>query len=609
MRARPGSTAADRADRSPLPELPSQLTPPRAGPRWVPVAALGLLGLVLGYLGFAEHAEIHGLDRSAWDLAYLALQLVPMESGSVAAPVPWQLVVARLLLPLVTGYAAVLTLAALFRDQVRLLTLRFARDHVVICGLGRMGLLLTGECIRTGRRVAVIESDPANPHIEPARQAGAAVIVGSAADPHHLRSAGLPRAGYLVVLCGQDAVNAEVALRARDLTRERAASPLSCVLQIGDPTLGELLMSHTFAMDEASGFRLEILNLYDTAARSMLKDFPALLDPSHARPPHILIVGGGGFGMSLILHAALAWRGRGRGERSRLRISLVDVQADRRLKDLASRHPWLAQACTLRAHEVDIFGAGFHEDHELNRSVLAKEATGICVCLDDDAQNLSAGLMLRDRLGGREVPIIMGMRDNRGLARLLQAWDSTAAERSGLHAFPLLEHACQLDLVLGGIHEVLARAIHDNYVTAQTALGETSATNPSLAGWGELSESLREANRAQSRHIGAKLRSIGCAIAPISDLDADVFQFSSQELELLAEAEHQRWMDETRRAGYRFGPGPKDSVRKIHPSLLPWGDLSEGEKEKDRAATRAIPGLLALAGLQIYRVPAAGPTS
>jgi len=509
----------------------------------------------------------------------------------------------------VTGYAAVLTLAALFRDRVRLLTLRFARDHVVICGLGRMGLLLTGECIRTGRRVAVIESDLANPHIEPARQAGAAVIVGSAADPHRLRSAGLPRAGYLVVLCGQDAVNAEVALRARDLTSKRAAGPLSCILQIGDPTLGELLRSHTFALDEASGFRLEILNLYDTAARSMLKAFPALLSMSHAQPPHILIVGGGGLGMSLILHAALAWRGLGQGERSRLRISLVDVDADRRLKDLASRHPWLAQACTLRAHEVDIFGAGFHADHELNRSVLAKEATGICVCLEDDAHSLSAGLMLRDRLRGRQVPIIMAMSDDRGLARLLQAWDPTGAERSGLHAFPLLEHACQLDLVLGGIHEVLARAIHDNYVTAQTALGETPATNPSLAGWSELPESLREANRAQSRHIGAKLHSIGCAIAPLSDLDADAFLFSPPELEFLADAEHQRWMEETRRAGYRFSAGPKDSVRKTHPSLVPWSDLSEGEKEKDRSATRAIPRLLALAGLQIYRVPAAGPTS
>jgi hypothetical protein len=35
-----------------------------------------------------------------------------------------------------------------------------------------LGLLLTGECVRTGRRVAVIEIDPANPHIEPARRAG-----------------------------------------------------------------------------------------------------------------------------------------------------------------------------------------------------------------------------------------------------------------------------------------------------------------------------------------------------------------------------------------------------------------------------------------------------
>jgi hypothetical protein len=124
------------------------------------------LGLILGYLGFAEYAQTHGQVRSPWDLAYLVLQLITIESGNVAAPVPWQLVVARMLLPLVTGYAAILTLAALFRDQVQQLTLRFARNHVVICGLGRMGLLLAGECNRTGRRVVVIEIDPANPHIE-----------------------------------------------------------------------------------------------------------------------------------------------------------------------------------------------------------------------------------------------------------------------------------------------------------------------------------------------------------------------------------------------------------------------------------------------------------
>lgn len=609
MRAEPGSASEDRASRSPYTGLRPDLGPRRSGPRWAPVAALGLLGLVLGYLGFAEHAEIHGQIRSPWDLAYLVLQLCVIESGNVAAPVPWQLVVARVLLPLVTGYAAILTLAALFRDQMQQLTLRFARNHVVICGLGRMGLLLAGECNRSGRRVVVIEIDPANPYIEPARRAGTAVIVGDAANPEHLRSSGVARAGFLVVLCGQDAVNAEVAIRARDLARARSAGALSCILQIGDPKLGELLRSHAFALDEASGFRLEILNLYDTAARSMLKAFPALFGVNHSRTPHLLIVGGGGLGASLILQASLAWRSLGQGGRNRLRVSLVDVAAARRLKDLAARHPWLAQLCILRPYDADIFGAEFGEDHELSQSILAKEATGICVCLDDDAQSLSAGLMLSDRLRGKETPIVMGMSDDRGLARLLPAWDPSGAERSGLQAFPLLENACQLDLVLGGIHELLARAIHENYVKTQAELGETPATNPSLVGWAELSESLREANRAQSRHIGAKLRSLGCVIAPLADLEADAFQFAPHELEFLAEAEHQRWMEATRKQGYRLGPGPKDSVRKTHPSLVLWSDLSEGEKEKDRSATRAIPSLLALAGLQIYRVPAAGPTS
>src|SRR3990172_6067529 len=231
MRAEPGSASADRAKRSLHPGPSPQPRPPRSGTPWAPVAALGLLGLGLGYLGFAEYAHTHGQVRSPWDLAYLVLQLITIESGNVAAPVPWQLVIARMLLPLVTGYAAILALAALFRDQMQQLSLRFARNHVVICGLGRMGLLLAGEGNRTGRRGVGIQNDPANPHLESARRAGAAVIVGDAANPEHLRSAGVARAGFLVVLCGQDAVNAEVAIRARDLTRARSAGGLTCILQ------------------------------------------------------------------------------------------------------------------------------------------------------------------------------------------------------------------------------------------------------------------------------------------------------------------------------------------------------------------------------------------
>jgi hypothetical protein len=451
-------------------------------------------------------------------------------------------------------------------------------------------------------RVVVIELDENNPYIEPARQAGAAVIIGDAMNPEHLRSAGVHRARYLVLLCGEDAINAEIAIRAKELARERSKGVVTCILQISDPALSELLRSYAFALDEASGLRLEILNFYDIAARSVLKSFPALLSMKDGRTPHIIIVGSGHLGTSLILHASLTWRRLGFGAHNRLRVSLVDPEAGRKAEKLTSRYAWLPQLCSLGAHDMDLLAGELDQDPELNDSLLGEDVSGVCVSLDDDAKSLSVGLMLRDRLRGTQVPIIVRMSDNKGLAKLLQAWDQIDEGRSGVHAFPLLENVCQLDLVLGGIHEVLARAIHDNYVRTQTDLGETSATNPSLVSWEQLSEPLRQMNRAQSRDIGAKLRSIGCAIAPLTDLHAEDFQLTPEELESMSQAEHQRWMQDTRAEGFRYGPGPKDPAGKTHPSLVPWSDLSDGEQEKDRVTTRAIPRLLAMAGLQVYRV-------
>jgi hypothetical protein len=63
-------------------------------------------------------------------------------------------------------------------------------------------------------------------------------------------------------------------------------------------------------------------------------------------------------------------------------------------------------------------------------------------------------------------------------------------------------------------------------------------------------------------------------------------------------------MEDLRREGYRYAPGSKDLIKKTHPSLVPWPDLAEDEKEKDRSTTRVIPKLLAMGGLQVYRAQA-----
>jgi hypothetical protein len=79
--------------------------------------------------------------------------------------------------------------------------------------------------------------------------------------------------------------------------------------------------------------------------------------------------------------------------------------------------------------------------------------------------------------------------------------------------------------------------------------------------------------------------------------------FTDDELEHLAQREHDRWIADLMRDGWRFTEGEKDPVRKLHPLLVPWSALAEMEREKDRDAVRAIPHLLAQAGLSAVRSP------
>ena len=65
--------------------------------------------------------------------------------------------------------------------------------------------------------------------------------------------------------------------------------------------------------------------------------------------------------------------------------------------------------------------------------------------------------------------------------------------------------------------------------------------------------------------------------------------------------EHLRFCGERLLAGWRYAPGPKDPVHKTSPTLVPWEDISEVEREKDREQVRAIPQVLAEAGWTIAR--------
>ena len=77
---------------------------------------------------------------------------------------------------------------------------------------------------------------------------------------------------------------------------------------------------------------------------------------------------------------------------------------------------------------------------------------------------------------------------------------------------------------------------------------------------------------------------------------------SDDEIEELARFEHDRWSSDLQRDGWRYTDGSKDPDRKLHPLLVPWEELSEEDREKDRDTIRALPRMLAAAGFTVVKV-------
>ncbi len=132
--------------------------------------------------------------------------------------------------------------------------------------------------------------------------------------------------------------------------------------------------------------------------------------------------------------------------------------------------------------------------------------------------------------------------------------------------------------------ETVARAIHDQYRDRRE--DEGAATAP----WEALPAELQGSNRDQAAAIPGKLAMVGCQLVPTAS--ANGFEgFTGPEVELLAEREHERWVRERTVSAGPARPG----------DLVPWDELAEDRRELDREAVRAIPAVVAAAGLAVRR--------
>ncbi|MCW2633585.1 MAG: Calcium-gated potassium channel mthK [Pseudonocardia sp.] len=121
------------------------------------------------------------------------------------------------------------------------------RGHVILIGLGAVGLRVLEGLLAAGKRAVIIERDLANRHIAQARALGVPIVAGDATDTDVLASVNLRSAAAVAVLTSNDLVNIEAALAVRDQLGERWPE-VPVVLRVFDRELCD-------AVEDGLGFR------------------------------------------------------------------------------------------------------------------------------------------------------------------------------------------------------------------------------------------------------------------------------------------------------------------------------------------------------------------
>jgi hypothetical protein len=557
------------------------------------LAIVAILVLVLGTIGF-HRTDAH---LSVLDNIYDAMSLFVINTTLPNNP-NLALNLARFLAPILVFYAALGVVFALYRDTFKRARIRRLRNHVVVAGLGVGGFRIARAFSDQNFPVVVIESNLSNPALEACHQRGIFTIVGNAADTRVLRQAGITNAAILITMCGDDGANIDVASAARVLSEQRRLGVLTALVEFDDFRLWHVMKAQALVDRDESAFRLELVNVLAQAAEVLLDQYPPV---SSAEPsPHVLVVTTGGLGPNLVIGAVKQWLASVNEMRQDLRVTVAGPDPDAVIGELMTRNPELAEIDRLEigTWKIEMAAAGRISD-------LPDGITAAYVALGSDTEALAAALTLRQlRDLARETPVVIAVADeNAGVAR------TVARGGPGLDGISVFGWETQTlnpwALLTRTATETIARLGHEFHCETQERNGVTRHEDPSLAPWEELPHALRESNRLWADGIAAKLSTLRCVIAPaqLRVPEDAAFVFTDDEVESLSPLEHDRWSADMKRMGMSQGP-IRDSTH--HPLIdVPFEELPEDNKEKDRAHVRSIPHILSRAGFVIHRLDAA----
>lgn len=568
-------------------------------------AAIAVGSLVFGYFGLRIFIDgqqhqlqaLHPPQQSPWeptsvinllyyDIALFLLQSGPAETGGT---LPWQLEVARFAAASFIAYTIAEIAASTSAERVRRARLRRASDHAVVCGNTRAARFLAEELERRGTRVVMIDEDAE-------RGADPWVVAGDPGSSRVLIDAGVRRAAVMYACLDESQRNVEI-VSAAERIRAGGSRPRKFYALVSDSELCVMLKARRWSSAEANPLHIDFFNPDELAAQATVRGDRPVLDGDDV--PEVAIVGSGAFGRAVLVELAHQWLPRMAALGAPMRITLVADDAPAAAAQLRQRFAFIDESCVLREYDGSVSQL-LADRQRLGAPPLRR----LYLCQDVESEALKDALTAVAYLQSAVDSVVVRLDRMSGIA---DAFEGGLAGRALLDAFggrlrvvDVVLEGCNPENIGDDLVETLARASHNRYIAQRLAEGVERDGVVAMNEWEDLPEDSRTANREQTQGIGRKMARIDCLLAPRSEAAGD-FRFLDGEVELLAQMEHERWVEERQRHGWTRGD-TRDMAAKRHPDLVPWSALTDASREKDRQAVRAIPGELADVGLGIIRV-------
>jgi hypothetical protein len=511
--------------------------------------------------------------------------------------VPWELQVARFLLPALGLWLSLQVYLRLTRQKFHILTLFRLSGHTIVVGPGARAIAIARLCKADDPKRSFVyitdtEDDAALAALD---ELGVIILHAPPLLLDTYLRANLKRAESIVVAGNKsiDNIRACELIRSFALDQRPADLPsLSLVVAIDSPEMAAVLdASFHEARDRRIDYRL--LDPLDNVAREVSRQILPLLG-APSGPPAVVMIGWSGAAPSI-------YRRLLRNGPPGFQLVLADANAERTKSELFASAPGLSGLSGLRFITCDS-GPSLLGNAALTDTLRTLPVAAIIVSGDSDDSNFRAAIQLRRfaRVQRLWTPPLYVQQQGSEIALdpLKKLIAAEMLDVSRIYAFGSIDEQFAPNSVLNRFDEPMARAVHEAYLQEMRSQNPDAKATPNTAPWEELMETFRAASRAQAEHIDVKLANVHCCRVFVGG-GAD-FTFSDDEVERLARLEHWRWCVDRWLNGWTFGT--KKNVELLqHDQLKPYEELSVGQKDLDRQPIRNLPKLLALSNSAIRR--------